>query len=144
MIKYCLVLSLMFASFISCELPEHYHEPPPVCTSKVSETDPAVQLTEQVQMTRREEIREQKPSVYRYFFETFLHEAGKTYLVTNFRNDGACFNIKMLVEKLGKLKGMHRTNGVSYPTELFDLTWELRQVAGEEEVVFIDMHKIID
>lgn len=144
--KCYLVFSSLLALVISCELPEYYNEPPPVCKSQVSETDPAVQLTEQVQMTQREEIREHKPSDYRYFFETFLNEDGKTYLVTNFRNNGACFNIKMLVEKLGKLKGMHRTNGVSFPTELHDLRWELKQVAGEEEeeVIFIDMHKIID
>lgn len=84
------------------------------------------------------------PEQFRYFRKTFLIENGTDYLITNFRNDHQCFDVKMRLEDLGKLAGMKRTNGRSYPVELYDLKWSLETKNGKTEVLYIDMHPIID
>jgi hypothetical protein len=50
----------------------------------------------------------------------------------------------MLVTQWNKLGGMLRTNGQSYPEELYGLQWEIKRVNGAEEVVYADMRSIID
>jgi len=50
----------------------------------------------------------------------------------------------MLVEHWGKLEGMKRTNGLSYPEELHDLKWKLAERNGHQEIIYVDMHEIVD
>jgi len=71
-------------------------------------------------------------------------EEEKTYMVLNFRNKKECFDVKMLVEKWDILTGMRLANGKSYPEELYDLKWEVTEMYGVEEVVYLDMHWIVD
>lgn len=89
-------------------------------------------------------LQNKSPVDFRYFFKTFQEEGNHTFMITNFRNKESCFDIKVLVNKWDKLAGMKRTNGVSYPRELYDLKWEIKLINGEKFVEYIDMHKIID
>ena len=50
----------------------------------------------------------------------------------------------MRLADLGKLAGMKRTNGVSYPEELYDLKWSLETLNGKPVILYHDMHRIID
>jgi len=67
-----------------------------------------------------------------------------TFMVTSFRTSKACFDVTILVENWDKLAGMKRTNGYSYPKELYDLKWELVGDEGMKLVKYVDMHQIID
>ena len=76
--------------------------------------------------------------------KTFLIENDTDYLVTNFRNEQYCFDVKMRLEDLGKLVGLKHKNRVAYPVELYDLKWSLEKENGKTEILYLDMHRIID
>lgn len=139
-----IILGLFLLCIMSCDFPEHYFSPKPECTQEVvfsASNDTASEIYQNLILNK---VRDKQPTDFRYFFETFVEEDGQTYMMTNFRHSTACFNIKMLVQKWDKLAGMKRTNGRAYPKELYDLTWELKMVNGKEQVVYVDMYKIID
>ena len=81
------------------------------------------------------------PSEYRYFFKTFVDEEDNTYMITNFRNEKTCFDVNVFIADWSKLNGMRKVNGESYPKELRNLKWELKE---EMEVHYSDMDDIID
>lgn len=139
-----LLVTVIVVILGACNVPDHYFTPAPECTTKQSKEYKAGELTEIVQSDLRNRLKKKSPKDYRYFFETFSEEGKSIYMITNFRNDRECFNIKVLVNKWDKLEGMRKANGESYPSELYDLKWELRTINGQEEVVYIDMHRIID
>jgi len=120
-------------------LPKYLFVPEPACSSDTSyDLLPARQ---EMLVTR---LQDKSPSDYRYFFQTFLEEEGQTYMVTNFRNETDCFDIKMLVNVWDKLDGMKRTNGKSYPRELHRLEWEIVTTEQQAVVRYVDMRRVID
>ena len=123
----------------SCDFPEHYFTPEPAC-----QTNTTNDLEKENQKILVEKLKDKKPNDFRYFFKTFKEEGNQTFMITNFRNDESCFDIKILVENWDKLAGMKRTNGKAYPKELYDLNWKIKLNNGEEVVQYIDMHRIID
>lgn len=129
---------------LACDFPEHYFTEPPVCIQQEMLSDFSNSNTPQYQKLAIEELKGKTPKEFRYFFKTFLEENQKIFMLTNFRNENNCFDVKLRVEKLGKLTGMHRANGKSYPKELYDLKWVKRDIQGTTEIVYIDMHDIID
>ncbi len=130
-------VALLFTS--SCDFPEHYFTPDPNCNSNAIED-----LGNEKQKELVAKLRNVAPKEYRYYFKTFKEEGNNTYMITNFRNDESCFDIKMLVDKWDRLAGMKRTNGKSYPKELYDLKWKIESIDGAEVVKYLSMHKIID
>ena len=141
--KQILILLFVLLTVNACNLPEDYFTSSPECTNEKVVVEGDV-LNVENQQTLREMIKDKDRKVYRYFFETFVEEGEHTYMITNFRNDEVCFSMKVLVNKWDKLEGMRKANGEAYPKELYDLEWELKSVNGQEEVVYIDMHRIID
>lgn len=138
------ILLLMLTTLASCDFPEHYFSPVPECNAGAPNRDKGDELTEASQKLLIKKISKNKPEDYRYFFKTFVEEGDNTYMITNFRNKESCFDVKILVENWDKLIGMKRTNGRSYPEELFDLKWVIELRNGNEEVIYKDMHRIID
>lgn len=137
-LNFILFLLLIF-SFCSCDLPKHYFSSAPECNS-----DTTNDLDQENQQLLINKLKNKTPEDYRYFFKTFKEEEKFIYMITNFRSNESCFNVKILVDKWDKLAGMKRTNGHSYPIELYDLTWEIKSITGKETVRYIDMHRIID
>lgn len=135
-----LLIILLFC-FVSCDFPEHFFSPQPECNASSAVTDP---LTTENQALFKQALQNKSPKDYRYFFKTFLEAGTDTYMVTNFRNEAECFDVKVLVNDWSKLAGMHRTNGVSYPKELYDLEWAFQTINQQQEIVYLDMHPIID
>lgn len=134
-----LLFTLCLSIISSCDMPEHYSKPAPECNSQNTDD-----LEQENQRNLVDQLQHNQPTDFRYFFKTFVEEEEDTFMITNFRNEEDCFDIKMLVNKWDKLAGMKRTNGVSYPNELFDLKWEIKSIQGEKTVEYIDMHSIID
>lgn len=124
--------------------PKYYFTPTVECSSKGMLMENENPLTIENQQILRKKISTHASSDFRYYFKTFVEEGSATYLITNFRNDSFCFDIKMFVDKWDRLGGMRRTNGKGYPNELYNLEWELENINGKEEVVYLDMHKILD
>lgn len=139
--KYALFIALLLLCSAFYYMPKHYFSAAPECHA-VAFT--GHELSEEHQQGARGWLQERKPDDYRYFFRTFMEEEGQTYMITNFRNQEECFDVKVLVNNWDKLQGMLRTNGKSYPEELYDLQWELKTVNDREELVYVDMRKIID
>lgn len=132
----------IFLSIIcSCNYPKHYFEDPIQCEGKVQmHYDEEKYYIGEINTI----LSQSQPSDFRYYFKTFLLEDGNDYIVVKFRNADVCMDVKMRVEKLGKLEGMKRTNGISYPKELYELQWTTRLNTGLLEVYYVDMHDIID
>lgn len=141
--KFQFIILIVFV-LASCDFPLHYFAPAPACNTKGTQLNYESALAVENQNLLRNELKNKEPQDYRYFFQTFIKEGGNTYMVTNFRNHVDCFDIKILVDKWDKLGGMLRTNGFSYPNELYDLKWEITTKNGMEEVLYMDMHRIID
>lgn len=143
--KQFLLLSLLLILSSSCNFPEHYFTEAPIC--KAAENTSNLPLSEASQQRIKAQLKTKAPTDFRYFFKTFLEEADKSYMITNFRNKESCFDVKVLIEEWYPghlLAGMHRTNGVAYPKELYDLKWDLKIINQEEEIVYLTMHRIID
>ena len=124
--------------------PKYYFSSAPTCHSDESIFNNQTYEDENYQDKVLQILAASTPEQFRYFRKTFLFENGKDYLVTNFRNEHQCFDVKMRLENLGKLAGMKRKNGVAYPVELYDLKWSLEKRNGKTEILYIDMHRIID
>jgi len=134
-------ITLLFAIFFytSCDFPKDYFSPEPDCFNKVSYV-----LDHKDQMRLLPLLEKSKPQDYRYFFKSFEEVNSQVYMVTNFRNEEVCFDMRILVDKWDKLAGMKRANGYSYPKELYDLLWEITYLDGKKTVRYLDMHDIID
>ncbi len=129
---------------ISCNLPEHYFDEVPACKRSADSPDPKLDLSYESQAYFRNILKDRSPQEFRYFFEEFRTEGDQSFIVTNFRNENYCFSMKVLVEDWSKLEGMKKANSEGYPKELFDLVWVIEQMNGEEEIIYRDMHAIID
>ena len=90
------------------------------------------------------ELENSDPDDFRYVFRTFIEQGSQTYMLTNFRNAEICFDVLLLIEDGHDLAGMLRTNGKSYPDELYDVRWKIRGKDGSPVAVFLGMHPIID
>ncbi len=135
---------LFLVLFTACDFPEYYFEDAPDCKEESIFSALGNSRNAIYQKRALAELQNRKPSDFRYFFKTFIEEGTKTYMLTNFRNEQACFDVKVRVERWDKLAGMKRTNGRSYPNELYDLKWEIQIIDGQQEVIYLDMHRIID
>ncbi len=134
-----LVLFLLAITAPGChDLPKHYFSPTPDCNSHTIQVHEPLSAAYQTQVV--EILKNKRPEDFRYFFKTFIDEKDSTGMLVNFRNDSLCFDVKMLIKNWEKLEGMHKTNGRSYPQELYDLNWHL----VENKIVYLDMHEVID
>ena len=133
---------LLLSVCAACDLPRHYFNPAPDCVAAQASLDAS--MSDVYQGGVRARLAGAKPADFRYFFERFLDEQGQQIMVVNFRNEQECFNVKMHVPELGKLAGMHAAGGESYPEELYDLEWSLAVVDGVDQVVYEDVHAIVD
>ncbi|MFK8005855.1 MAG: hypothetical protein AB8H03_05775 [Saprospiraceae bacterium] len=124
--------------------PKYYFSSAPTCYSDEALFNTLTYEDENYQNKVFQILATSTPEQFRYFRKIFLFENGTDYLVTNFRNDEQCFDVKLRLEDLGKLAGMKRKNGVAYPVELYDLKWSLEKRNGKMEVLYLDMHRIID
>lgn len=140
-----IILPFVFLTIVgkTC-CPKYYFSSKPTCNSDDPIFEEQTYDSEDYQNKVLQILATSTPEQFRYFRKTFLFENGADYLVTNFRNDLLCFDVKMRLADLGKLAGMKRTNGRSYPLELYDLKWSLEKRNGKTEIVYIDMHRIID
>ncbi len=130
----------LFAVFLLYRnIPKYYIASELACFASFADLTP-----EAYEQTVLSTLANKKPSDFRYFFQTFLQQDGNDYLVVNIRNKNLCFNAKMRIEKWDKLSSMKRTNGVSYPKELYDLDWKIEQRKGHDELIYKNMHVIID
>jgi|GEM_PF-590777 len=134
-----ILVSLLFRGSI----PRHYFTDKPPCVNTDSLFRASGDSTSDHKIKILKILKNSRPSDYRYFFKTFT-EPDRNYMLVNMRNDTCCFDVEILVLDWNILAGMRRTNGVSYPKELYDLEWEIDTVNGKEEVVYKDMHAIID
>ncbi len=133
------VVFLLILTALGChDLPKHYFSPAPDCTHQSIQMQEPLSAAYQNQVI--EILKNKRPADFRYFFKTFIDEKDSTGMLVNFRNDSLCFDVKMLVKNWEKLEGMRKTNGRSYPQELYDLNWHL----VENQIVYLDMHEVID
>lgn len=137
-----LFLSTLF--FTHCNLPDHYFEKKPDCVNASMVTNWGAPINADYQSKVRDILQTTSPQDFRYFFVTFIDEGPSSYMMTNFRNEQYCFEAKLLVNDWNKLAGMKRVNGKAYPKELFDLKWKLQTIGGKSEILYVDMHDIID
>jgi len=146
--KKIIISILIFASLMillgkSC-CPKYYFSANPICNPGHSIFEEQNYDQEEYLNNVHQILATAKPEQFRYFRKTFLIENDTDYLVTNFRNEQYCFDVKMRLEDLGKLVGMKHKNGVAYPVELYDLKWSLETRNGKTEIIYLDMHRIID
>lgn len=134
-----LSVGLLSAFLLYNSFPKYYFAEAPVCVASFTELD-AVAYEQAV----LNNLADKKPSEFRYFFQTFIQEEGKDYILANMRNKTDCFDAKILIEKWDKLAGMKRTNGIGYPKELYNLKWKMEQRDGYNVIVYQDMRSIID
>lgn len=134
-----LILSVLLISLSSCD----YYSKKPECTNKDSFFDNNDPMTETYQEKVKDVLKITIPEDFRYFFKTFTGDNNE-YLMVNMRNDEYCFDAKILVENWDKLAGMRKKNGKSYPEELYNLKWKLEKSGESENIVYLDMNKIID
>jgi hypothetical protein len=136
-----LVIGLIAVTFRGC--PTNFFVPEPEChpfNKQIEETDPTENVIYQQKIIQI--LKNSKPEDYRYFFKSRLES--DQYMAINFRNDTTCFTVRMNTGTKHKIKGMLRTNGRSYPLEMYDLIWKIDTVNGREEVIYQSMHDIID
>ncbi len=134
-----LFLSVFIISLTSCN---HFKDKPE-CINKDSFFDNNDPMTETYQEKVKEVLKITTPNDFRYFFVTFTGDNNE-YLMVNMRNNEYCFDAKILVENWDKLAGMREKKGRSYPEELHNLKWKLEKSGGSENIVYLDMNKIID
>lgn len=134
-----LSVGLVSAFLVYKSFPKYYFSAEPPCVASFSDLQGNA-----YEQAIGDYLEDKKPSGFRYFFQTFTQEDGKDYMIVNMRNDTYCFDVKIRVKQWGKLEGMKRTNGISYPKELYNLQWKLEQGAGRRELIFQDMHDVID
>lgn len=141
-----LLLLLLFAGTLiafSAGLPRHYFSGKPACTE-----DPAWKNLTAGSAEYENKVwallKQSKPSDFRYFFKTFETSGADTWLVVNLRSPKHCFDARIRVEHWDKLAGMKKTNGQSYPEELYGLKWKFAEQTGKQQIVYVDMDEIVD
>ena len=131
----------LLALFIA--LPRYYFTASPACVEDAAFSGLGYG-TPEYRAAAVEILSHSQPQDFRYFFKTFSAEGADTYMVVNLRSKAHCFDVPVLVERWDKLDGMRKTNGRSYPKELYGLKWSLQERGGRQTVVYEDMRAIID
>ena len=143
-----IIIFVALLGFCYLSTPKDVFTEKPDCISAADNQFIGYSNTDYLEESYQEKIKEllsnKAPIDYRYIFQTFVDEKSNTYMYVKFIGQSGCFTAKMLVNRWKKLGRMKITNGVSYPSELYDLKWTLEDVDGDEELIYVDMHKIID
>ena len=139
-----IVLLATVVGFSYAFLPKHFFSSPPTCVA-----DPIFSALEDPNSTTYQNtvldlLSTKKPEDFRYIFQTFLEEEAQTYVLIELRNEAHCFIGKFLVLELGHLAPMKPSNGVSYPKELLEVEWEIANSETGKQLIFLNMHRIID
>ncbi len=137
-----LIAIFILTNLIACNLPEHYYNDPITCDS--ADTNIVYKNNKYLKDEVHTTLKNSRPNQYRYFFKSFIEEDGIDKVVVSFRNKNICMDVLVWIDDLGKLTGMKRTKGRSYPKELYDLEWKLEKRNDKLEVVYLNMHDIID
>jgi len=116
----------------------------PECVDMPLLADSGPTDSETYQAKVREILRNYEPEDFRYIFDHFIDEDAHSFMMTSFRNEKVCLEVKVLVNKWDKLGGMKRHNGKAYPNELVNLKWTIKNIDGYPYVVYEDMRRIID
>ena len=128
--------------------PKHFFTRKPDCIEGADNQLIGYSATNYFEVSFQEKVRElvinKTPADYRYIFKTFIDDGPNAYMYVQFIGESGCFTAKMLVNNWDRLEGMKKTNGVSWPSELYDLKWAVEEVNGTEELIYVDMQKIID
>lgn len=120
-ILYFSILATLLSS--SCDFPKHYFTDLPECVYKSDQHNIHLSLYNYDSVVKT--LSTYQPNQFRYKFIKFL-ENEKYKLLVNFRNENICLDVLMKMDTLGKLEGMYRTNGYSYPKELYDMKWHIK------------------
>lgn len=140
------VVFCLFRAYAAIFWPKHIFSPKPECTSHPFENQDWEDyvLDKSYQKKIGQFLQEYQPDDFRYFRETFIEEKEGTSIIINLRNKQHCFHALFKIENFEEIDKMVESNGQSWPEELYDVQWKIKNRQGIPTLIFTGMAKIID
>jgi hypothetical protein len=80
-----------------------------------------------------------------YWFESYIKENEKEYIIINIKNNSLCAKGKILVKDWNKIEEIKRTSGQSYVgAKLKGLTFNIENDSNKIELIYKDITRIVD
>ena len=80
-----------------------------------------------------------------YWFESYIKENEKEYIIINIKNNSLCAKGKILVKDWNKIEEIKRTSAQSYVgAKLKGLTFNIENDSNKIELIYKDITRIVD
>ena len=80
-----------------------------------------------------------------YWFESYIKENEKEYIIINIKNNSLCAKGKIMVKDWNKIEGIKGTSGQSYVgAKLKGLTFNIENDSNKIELIYKDITRIVD
>ncbi|MDY0282023.1 MAG: hypothetical protein RBR35_15840 [Salinivirgaceae bacterium] len=135
--KLMTLILLVILTAVSCDRPNCHNKNPIFEKYEISSVDYKTELIQQIEKIGQQNLT--------FWFESYIKENEKEYIIVNIQHDSLCAKGKILVNDWNKIEGIRRTNGQSYSgAELQGLTFNVEKDSNKIELVYNDLIRIVD
>lgn len=135
--KLIILIQLVTLLFVTCDRPACKNTNPKFDSYDITSLEYKTELIKQI-----EEIGQENLS---YWFDSYVEENNREYIIVNIQDDSLCAKCKILVNKWDKLEGIKRAKGKSYEgAKLMGFTLRIEQDSNGIEFIYEDLIGIID
>jgi hypothetical protein len=131
------LILLVFLGTVSCDRPNCDNKNPIFDKYDINSIEYKMELTKQINTFGQENLN--------YWFDSYMKENEKEYIVVNIQNKSLCAKGKILVNDWNKIEGIKRTQGMGYVgAKLKGLTFNVEKDSNQIEFVYKDITRIVD
>ena len=134
-----LIIFILFVilTVVSCDRPICSNKNPVFDKYNINSFEYKTELLKQIEKIGQKNLS--------YWFESYIKENEKEYIIINIKNNSLCAKGKILVKDWNKIEEIKRTSGQSYVgAKLKGLTFNIENDSNKIELIYKDITRIVD
>ena len=134
-----LIIFILFVilTVVSCDRPICSNKNPVFYKYDINSFEYKTELLKQIEKIGQKNLS--------YWFESYIKENEKEYIIINIKNNSLCAKGKILVKDWNKIEEIKRTSGQSYVgAKLKGLTFNIENDSNKIELIYKDITRIVD
>jgi len=132
-----IITSLIVLLLSSCDRQDCKNTNPIFDNFSINSEEYISELVNQISKNNSEDLE--------YWFEEYLEEKGKEYLIVNVQNDSICAKMKIQVKNWNGIEAIKKTKGESYQGAKLDgLTFDIEIDSINTDFIFKNIERVID
>lgn len=132
-----IVISMLALIIVSCDRPDCKNENPIFDKYNINSAEYKIELRKQIEKYGQKELQ--------YWFESYIEDNGKEYIIVNVQNNSLCAKAMILVNDWSKIENIKRTKGKGYTgAKLKGLVFEFENDSNKTELIYKDIKRVVD